>query len=69
MKPEVCPEGCKGCDYAVAAEDEGDAVDWEEVSAMMKLPKLVLDGRNIVSAPELEKLGFKVQGIGKGVGM
>lgn len=69
MKPESCPEGCKGCDYAVATEDEGDAVDWEEVSAMMKLPKLVLDGRNIVSAPELEKLGFKVQGIGKGVGM
>lgn len=58
-----------GTDTAVASEDEGDAVDWEEVSAMMKLPKLVLDGRNIVSAPELEKLGFKVQGIGKGVGM
>ncbi|KAH6683654.1 UDP-glucose 6-dehydrogenase [Plectosphaerella plurivora] len=69
MKPESCPEGCKGCVHAVAAEDEGDAVDWEEVSAMMKLPKLVLDGRNIVSAPELEKLGFKVQGIGKGMGM
>lgn len=56
-------------DTAVSNDDDGEAVNWEEVSAMMKLPKLVLDGRNIVSAPELEKLGFKVQGIGKGVGM
>ncbi|KAL2752021.1 hypothetical protein ACRALDRAFT_2114172 [Sodiomyces alcalophilus JCM 7366] len=70
LKPEACPENCKGCnDSATSAEDDGDPVDWEEVSSMMKLPKLVLDGRNVVSAPELEKLGFKVQGIGKGVGM
>ncbi|ROT38002.1 UDP-glucose 6-dehydrogenase [Sodiomyces alkalinus F11] len=70
LKPEACPENCKGCNTSSTnAEGGGDPVDWEEVSAMMKLPKLVLDGRNVVSAPELEKLGFKVQGIGKGVGM
>ncbi|KAF3354551.1 hypothetical protein VD0004_g355 [Verticillium dahliae] len=69
LVPEDCAADCKGCGQTAAAEDEGDAVDWEEVSRHMKLPKLVLDGRNIVSAPELEKLGFRVQGIGKGVGM
>ncbi|OLN96032.1 UDP-glucose 6-dehydrogenase [Colletotrichum chlorophyti] len=68
LKPEAaCPEGCKGCNFDAANEDHGDPVDWEWAASVMKRPRLVLDGRNVVSVPELEKLGFQVQGIGKGL--
>ncbi|KAK2025685.1 nucleotide sugar dehydrogenase [Colletotrichum zoysiae] len=68
MKPEAeCQDGCKGCNFDAANEDLGDPVDWEWTASVMKRPRLVLDGRNVVSAPELEKLGFQVQGIGKGL--
>ncbi|CAI0641965.1 UDP-glucose 6-dehydrogenase [Colletotrichum fructicola] len=68
MKPEnACPENCKGCNFDAASEDLGDPIDWEWTASVMKRPRLVLDGRNVVSGPELEKLGFTVQGIGKGL--
>ncbi|TDZ54523.1 UDP-glucose 6-dehydrogenase [Colletotrichum trifolii] len=70
IKPEVrCPDACKGCLFDAASEDLGDPIDWEWTASVMKRPRLVLDGRNVVSGPELEKLGFTVQGIGKGLGI
>ena len=33
----------------------------------MREPKWVLDGRNVVDGPQLEKLGFRVRGVGKGL--
>jgi UDPglucose 6-dehydrogenase len=46
---------------------EGESVDWEEVATLMLEPKWVFDGRNIVDGPQLEKLGFRVRAIGKGL--
>lgn len=40
-------------------------LDWTKVSRLMRRPRLVFDGRNVVEGPELESLGFVVQGIGK----
>lgn len=61
-----CPAGCEACAAKEIGKDEGESVDWEEVASMMCEPKWVFDGRNIVDGPRLEKLGFRVRGIGKG---
>lgn len=40
-------------------------VDWKQVAELMRRPMFVFDGRNIVNAPALEELGFRVECIGK----
>ncbi|KXT03186.1 hypothetical protein AC578_4799 [Pseudocercospora eumusae] len=40
-------------------------VDWARVAATMKRPRLVFDGRNVVSSEKLANLGFTVECIGK----
>lgn len=42
-----------------------DPLDWTRVSRSMKKPMFVFDGRNITDSAELEKLGFRVETIGK----
>ncbi|KAK3682242.1 hypothetical protein B0T22DRAFT_386703 [Podospora appendiculata] len=68
LKPlSPCPEGCSHCGTgAGSTPDGGEMVDWVEVASMMQEPRWVFDGRNVVNLLELEGLGFKVRGIGKG---
>ena len=40
-------------------------VDWAHVAEIMRKPMFVFDGRNVVDAVKLEKLGFRVESIGK----
>ena len=40
-------------------------LDWEHIHANMKQPATVFDGRNILNAARMEKIGFRFQGIGK----
>lgn len=40
-------------------------LDWHRVSQIMERPMFVFDGRNIVDADALMKLGFQVESIGK----
>ncbi|KAL3428417.1 nucleotide sugar dehydrogenase [Phlyctema vagabunda] len=52
-----------------ASVDEGHAqgqkLDWERVADMMRYPRLVFDGRNVVDPLKLRKLGLQVECIGK----
>lgn len=67
LKPLTpCPSGCLDCGVDHVRERDADAVDWEEVAGMMQEPRLVFDGRNVVDAVQLERLGFRVRGVGKG---
>jgi len=61
-----CPSDCAHCQAKQSGMKEGETVDWREVSTLMREPKWVFDGRNIVDGPQLEKLGFRVRAIGKG---
>ena len=61
-----CPQGCLECGTEDAQGRDGDAVDWSEVASIMQEPRLVFDGRNVVDAVELQRLGFRVRGVGKG---
>lgn len=40
-------------------------LDWTKIARLMRRPRLVFDGRNVVEGSKLESLGFVVQGIGK----
>lgn len=40
-------------------------MDWAETAKTMRKPMFVFDGRNVVDAAKLEKLGFRVESIGK----
>ena len=40
-------------------------LDWARIAEGMRKPMFVFDGRNILDAPKLETLGFRVEAIGK----
>ncbi|GAB7366258.1 hypothetical protein MBLNU230_g7816t1 [Neophaeotheca triangularis] len=40
-------------------------LDWTKVASIMRRPRLVFDGRNVIDSAKLEALHFHVQGIGK----
>ncbi|MDK2770696.1 MAG: UDP-glucose 6-dehydrogenase [Flavobacterium sp.] len=60
-------EACKNA-HAIAVLTEWDefkAYDWQKIYDNMLKPAFVFDGRNILDGKELERIGFKYQGIGK----
>ena len=60
-------ETCKDA-HAIAVLTEWDefkTYDWQKIYDNMLKPAFVFDGRNILDGKELEKIGFKYQGIGK----
>jgi UDPglucose 6-dehydrogenase len=63
-------EACKdAAAVAILTEwDEFVVLDWAQIYAMMRKPATVFDGRNILDAAQMKKLGFRFQAIGKPVG-
>ncbi len=67
LKPlPACGEECSRCRVTDSHTRDEDGVDWVEVASIMQEPRWVFDGRNVVNRLELQGLGFKVRGIGKG---
>lgn len=62
----ACSENCNNCSLSQNGMQDQEAVDWAEVAGMMQEPRWVFDGRNVVDHAELQGLGFRVRGIGKG---
>ncbi len=58
-------EACKGAEAVVIATEwkEFVGIDWEKIYENMKKPAFVFDGRLIVDAEKLTKIGFKVSGV------
>ena len=55
--------------HAVAVLTEWDefrTYNWQQVYNHMLKPAFLFDGRNILDHPALEKIGFRVKGVGKG---
>lgn len=42
-----------------------ERVNWSRIAQVMRRPRLVFDGRNVVDAQRLASLGFRVECIGK----
>ena len=46
-------------------DSSSDRLDWIRISALMRRPRLIFDGRNVVDAAKLQPLGFVVRSIGR----
>ena len=67
---EVVDSAYEACADAAAVAiltewDEFVVLDWKQIYSQMKQPATLFDGRNILNGEQLEKLGFRFQGIGK----
>jgi len=61
-----CPDGCRDCERGQVEEViASENVEWARIAYQMKKPKWVFDGRGLVDVVEMEKLGFRVEVIGK----
>jgi UDPglucose 6-dehydrogenase len=61
-----CAEGCRDCEKGMGEEViANENVEWARIAYQMKKPKWVFDGRGLVDVKEMEKLGFRVEVIGK----
>jgi len=61
-------EACRNAEAVVIAtewKEFANEIDWEEVYAHMNKPAFVFDGRLILDAEKLTKIGFKVTTIGR----
>ncbi|KAF2281380.1 nucleotide sugar dehydrogenase [Westerdykella ornata] len=67
MPESECPLECADCRAKQVGMKEGETVDWAEVATLMREPRWVFDGRSMVDGSQLEKLGFRVRGVGKGL--
>ena len=54
-----------GESYVGSGGEDIERLNWTRIAYGMRRPKWVFDGRNILDATKLEKLGFKVEAIGK----
>ncbi|KAF9260728.1 UDP-glucose/GDP-mannose dehydrogenase [Marasmius fiardii PR-910] len=63
-------EACKNADAVVIATEwkEFKEINWEAVYEGMNKPAFVFDGRLLLDADKLTKIGFKVTVIGRGIG-
>jgi UDPglucose 6-dehydrogenase len=63
-------EACKdAAAVAILTEwDEFVVLDWAQIHTLMRKPATVFDGRNILDAAQLKKIGFRFQAIGKPIG-
>jgi UDPglucose 6-dehydrogenase len=63
-------EACRNA-HAIAVLTEWDEFknyDWQQIYDNMQKPAFVFDGRNLLDAHQLMKIGFKYQSIGSGAG-
>ena len=61
-----CREDCVQCLRSQSEESVAQqAVDWVRISHDMKKPRWVFDGRGVLDVHDMEKLGFRVETIGK----
>jgi UDPglucose 6-dehydrogenase len=62
----ACPHSCRECARDTAAYSKaGEMLDWRRIAKSLRSPKWVFDGRGIIDLPEMEKLGVRVEAIGK----
>lgn len=66
MAEPACPQPCRECAQDAAAYSKaGEMLDWRRIAGSLRSPKWVFDGRGIINMPEMEKLGVRVESIGK----
>ena len=61
-------DACKNAEAVVIATEwkEFKEINWEKVYEGMNKPAFIFDGRLLLNADELRKIGFRVKTIGRG---
>ncbi|KAI1109111.1 nucleotide sugar dehydrogenase [Nemania sp. NC0429] len=67
-----CAEDCAECEFASASQEgdgghrhpAGEMVDWHRISYHMETPKWLFDGKGVVDAEAMAKLGVRVERVG-----
>lgn len=67
-EPE-CLEGCQACNVDAGNIERkttrGERLDWAKIAYHLQTPKWVFDGRGMLDAVEMEKLGVRLESIGR----
>jgi UDPglucose 6-dehydrogenase len=67
-----CPMDCTYCDslhIAAKIPQDQSPLDWHHVASVMREPRRVFDGRNLVGPGEMRRLGFRVESLGRTNGL
>ncbi|KAM0719922.1 hypothetical protein Q7P37_004057 [Cladosporium fusiforme] len=62
---QASPLSTPPSEAALEGKPGSERVNWSRIASVMRRPRLVFDGRNVVDAQRLASLGFKVECIGK----
>ena len=62
---ETCAADCTECRSTCSRPIATDPVEWARVAYNMKDPKWVFDGRGLLDVPEMERLGLRVDAVGR----
>jgi UDPglucose 6-dehydrogenase len=64
-----CPVDCEFCELLDPVEPTNprnkEPLDWQRVASVMREPRHVFDGRNVVDPAEMKSLGFRVESLGR----
>jgi UDPglucose 6-dehydrogenase len=62
---EACTADCSDCRSAATRPTATEAIEWTRIAYNMVEPKWVFDGRGLLDAAELERLGVRVDVVGR----
>ncbi|KAI9932305.1 hypothetical protein ASPWEDRAFT_182875 [Aspergillus wentii DTO 134E9] len=62
---DMCATDCTDCHSQSSRPIATDPVEWARVAYSMKDPKWVFDGRGMLDVVEMERLGFRVNAVGR----
>lgn len=62
---DICPASCPDCRLPATRPCASEPLEWARVAYNMKDPKWVFDGRCVVDGREMEKLGVRVDVVGR----
>lgn len=61
-----CAEDCPDCQSTkLRGTMSSEPVQWARIADVMKDPKWIFDGRGVLDVPEMEKLGYRVETLGR----
>jgi UDPglucose 6-dehydrogenase len=62
----ICAEDCPDCQSTkLRGAISNEPVEWARIAYGMKDPKWIFDGRGVLDVPEMEKLGYRVETLGR----
>lgn len=67
FRPEPeCPEYCRDCARGNLGKSQAEQnLRWETIADLMQQPKWVFDGRGVIDEKGMQRLGFRVEVIGR----